>query len=405
MRLDGNFTQNFLYWTQVQVGSPPRNYTVTVDTGSSDFLIPAKGCWMCAGKHSNFYEPAQSRTYKPVPCTISSECTCVNETSTLSLCQYVVAYTGIAEQCVGAFDLVAFLNQQEEVGSEATGLFGMIQRIRFGATVAEAAPSHRLVYGDLNRRVASRQMPFYPDGMWGMAYEALESIGQPTVLDALHAQTGMPDLFSMQLDAVGGLLVLGGTLEPQQDALYHYAPLVRDDFYRVRVLDVQLGGRSLGLSAAYYADTNCIVDSGTPFPTLPTAAWLALRRLAASTCTGPHPLVGVCVDEHGTPLSANHTLFDGQCFTLSSAQIQQYGSLAMVLAGESESGVQSSDKTVTLELASSQYLLPMYYCEVAGQVGLGITVEEDWTIVGALSMRPYETVFDRGNSRVGFRLR
>jgi Eukaryotic aspartyl protease len=39
MPLQGTFAENFLYWTEVQVGNPPRNYTVTVDTGSSDLLV------------------------------------------------------------------------------------------------------------------------------------------------------------------------------------------------------------------------------------------------------------------------------------------------------------------------------------------------------------------------------
>jgi Eukaryotic aspartyl protease len=235
-------------------------------------------------------------------------------------------------------------------------------------------------------------MPFYPDGMWGMAYRALESIGQPTAFEDLHLQANVPDLFSIQLDAVGGLLTLGGKL--RDDSQYAYTPLVKEDFYRVQVADVRLGQHSLGLSPDYYAGTNCIVDSGTPFPTLPAEAYLALRQLALQTCTSAHPLVGVCVDEAGAPLAANQTLFDGQCFSLTPAQVAEFAPLQFVLGGQ-----------VTLSLPASDYLLPMYYCVTPGQVGLGITVEAHWTIVGALSMRPYETVFDRAQSRLGFRLR
>lgn len=46
-RLHGNFTEMFLYWLDIQVGNPPKKFTVAFDTGSSDTLVPRVGCENC----------------------------------------------------------------------------------------------------------------------------------------------------------------------------------------------------------------------------------------------------------------------------------------------------------------------------------------------------------------------
>lgn len=53
----GNYTQLFFWFTTVSVGAQ-MNFTVTVDTGSSDFLIPQLGCSTCFGGDPNQYYDA-----------------------------------------------------------------------------------------------------------------------------------------------------------------------------------------------------------------------------------------------------------------------------------------------------------------------------------------------------------
>jgi Eukaryotic aspartyl protease len=46
----GDFHTIFMYYADVSVGSnPPQHFTATVDTGSSDFLVPQLGCTGCYG--------------------------------------------------------------------------------------------------------------------------------------------------------------------------------------------------------------------------------------------------------------------------------------------------------------------------------------------------------------------
>jgi len=53
--LFGNFSEVYLYWAKVSVGTPPKSFTVAFDTGSSDLLIPSVGCESCVGDPSEWW--------------------------------------------------------------------------------------------------------------------------------------------------------------------------------------------------------------------------------------------------------------------------------------------------------------------------------------------------------------
>ena len=89
-----NYFELYSYFIYVQVGTPSVNFSVILDTGSSDFLIPAYNCVDCAGGlPKNKYNPAHSSTYTPISCTNSSfTCsTCVDE----NLCGFTMPYVGL----------------------------------------------------------------------------------------------------------------------------------------------------------------------------------------------------------------------------------------------------------------------------------------------------------------------
>jgi hypothetical protein len=42
--LSGNVLPLAIFYTTVQIGNPPRTFNVSVDTGSTDMLVPLAGC-------------------------------------------------------------------------------------------------------------------------------------------------------------------------------------------------------------------------------------------------------------------------------------------------------------------------------------------------------------------------
>ena len=84
-----------MYYTNVSVGTPAVQYTVIVDTGSSDFLIPNASCETCAGDPSTFYDVSASATGQIVRCNdVRYKCSLC---SLDGQCIFDTSYVGITE--------------------------------------------------------------------------------------------------------------------------------------------------------------------------------------------------------------------------------------------------------------------------------------------------------------------
>ena len=92
-------------------------------------------------------------------------------------------------------------------------------------------------------------------------------------------------------------------------------------------------------------------------------------------------------------ISPNATLFDQQCYNLTSKDISQFPTISIILQGENQ-------QNLTLIYTPQQYLIHLFYC--SSGVGLAVDQEDDFTILGASVLQRYHTVYDRANSRIGF---
>lgn len=143
--------------------------------------------------------------------------------------------------------------------------------------------------------------------------------------------------------------------------------------------------------------------SGSTDITLPKKAYNAFRdamftsqcHRSGSSGEANSTLVGVCVDGDGHKIQKGHaSIFTGECYDLSSEQIDQYPELHFRLAGG-----------VELILPPSAYVRGGdMYCDDKNQVTLAIDSGADGggTILGDVFMQPFMTIFDRVNKRVGF---
>jgi hypothetical protein len=155
----------FFYYTTIQVGTPARNYTVIVDTGSADLLIPSVDCHTCVGNPKTFYNEKRSSTFEPQSCKDTNlKCTSCRDNGQ---CAYKVSYVGISESAVVVNDVVrvgdatvrAAVGAVYHIDQPQNALANRFNKrfgSRFGSHVAAAAAA-AVADGGL----------VYPEGMWG----------------------------------------------------------------------------------------------------------------------------------------------------------------------------------------------------------------------------------------------
>lgn len=251
----------------------------------------------------------------------------------------------------------------------------------FGATYNVSQPGNRRRRPIIRKR---QNIPAaYPEGMWGLAFSSINALGAPTLLDTLTQHNHMPNVFALCVQPIGGVMNIAGHEPPIWGAGWNYTPISsRNGFWQPEFLDVRINGQSLGFPSHTY-NTPGIIDSGTPFTTLPLGPFVALKSMLRANCSA-NPVVGVC----GVP--ENSTIFDnGNCFAMTAAQRAAYPTLGFLLSG------------LSLTLESSFYLLDSL-CQGPGQFGLGLVSDPNFTVLGANTLLKYATLFDAENMKVGF---
>jgi cathepsin D len=211
------------YYGPVSIGTPPQNFMVVYDTGSSNLWVPSSKCPksnIACQKHSK-YDSSESSTYV------------ANGTS------FAIQY--------GSGSLSGFLSE------DTVQLGGLTVT---GQTFAEALHEPGIAF------VAAKF-----DGILGMAYSSISVDNVTPVWYNLLAQGQVSQpMFSFWLsqnpsDSVGGELVLGGTDPSRYTGDFMYAPLTSDTYWQFDMADIQVGGTSMGFCSSGPCKTIC--DSGT----------------------------------------------------------------------------------------------------------------------------------------------
>lgn len=100
--------------------------------------------------------------------------------------------------------------------------------------------------------------------------------------------------------------------------------MTKPSFWQVQFDGVFVGGFSLGPARIF--NTPGIVDSGTPFLTLPTSSLALFKAHLLANCS-QNPLVGVC------NVPSNATVFEGACVSMTKNQISAWPTISIQLAG------------------------------------------------------------------------
>jgi len=235
--------ENAQYYGEIAIGTPPQSFKVVFDTGSSNLWVPSQKCsWvdLPCDFHAR-YDSSKSKTYQP------------NGT------KFSIQY--------GSGSLSGFLSKDTvQVG----GLTVTDQ------TFAEATSEPGLTF------LVARF-----DGILGLAFDSISvDFVTPVWYNILQQNLVSQPLFGVWLnrnmsDPNGGELTLGGTDASHYTGAINYVPLAGEDYWRFTMADLQVNGKSMGFCGS--AGCPAIADTGTSLLAGPTKMVTQINAMLNAT--------------------------------------------------------------------------------------------------------------------------
>ncbi|KAL9174966.1 hypothetical protein ABFS82_02G085200 [Erythranthe guttata] len=216
------------YYGEISIGSPPQNFTVIFDTGSSNLWVPSAKCYFSIACyfHSRF-KAAKSSTYTKIgkPCSI----------------QY------------GSGSISGYFSQDN---------------VLVGDVVVEDQ-----VFIEATREGSLTFVLAKFDGIFGLGFQEI-SVGDAVPVWYNMVDQGLVDekVFSFWLNRdteaeVGGEIIFGGVDPDHYIGNHTYVPVTEKGYWQFAMGDFLIGNQSTG-----FCEDGCsaIVDSGTSLLTGPT---------------------------------------------------------------------------------------------------------------------------------------
>ncbi|KAK9061581.1 hypothetical protein SSX86_018763 [Deinandra increscens subsp. villosa] len=352
-----------LYYTKVQLGSPPKDYYVQIDTGSDVLWVSCTSCTGCPTSSGlqipmDLYDPSSSSTSSSISCSDrwcskgaqTSDSGCSN-----SLCSYRFQY-GDGSGTAGHY--VSDVMHLDTIGIDSKSLSSSANVV-FGCSTSQI--------GDLTKSDTA------VNGIFGFGQNGLSVISQ------LSSQGIAADAFSHCLigsDRGGGILVIGQIIEPNMV----YTPLVQSQpHYNINLQSISVNGQTLSIDPSTFAISDnqggTIIDSGT------TLAYLVQDAFKPFV-----DAITQSVSQSVQPLLSNKN----QCYIITSSVSEIFPPVSLNFAG-----------------GASMHLRPQDYLVQQNSVGgaevwcIGFQSSEI-TILGDLVLKDKIIVYDLGGQRIGW---
>ncbi|XP_008145377.2 pepsin B [Eptesicus fuscus] len=208
------------YFGEISIGTPPQNFLVLFDTGSSNLWVPSTYCQSQACSNHNRFNPSLSSTFR-------------NNGQT-----YTLSYGSGSLSVVLGYDTVTVQNI-------------VVNNQEFG--LSENEPNNPFYYSDF-------------DGILGMAYPNMAVGNAPTVMQGMLQQGQLTQpIFSFYFSRqptrqYGGELILGGVDNQLYSGQIVWAPVTQELYWQIAIQEFAIGNQATG-----WCSQGCqaIVDTGT----------------------------------------------------------------------------------------------------------------------------------------------
>lgn len=355
-----------LYYTKVQLGTPPKEFYVQIDTGSDVLWVSCNSCNGCPTSTGlqiklELFDPSGSSTASPLSCsdqrcalgaqTSESGCSAQNQ------CGYTFQYgDGSGTSGYYVSDLMYF---DKNVGNPLTS--NSSAPVIFGCSTSQT--------GDLTK--SDRAV----DGIFGFGQQGLSVISQLSSIGVT------PNAFSHCLkggNRGGGILVLGPVVEPN----IVYTPLVPlQPHYNVNLQSISIKGQTLPIDPTVFATSDTqgtIIDSGTTLAYLADEAYDPfVTAITQAVSQFVHPILSK----------------GNQCYVITSSVSEIFPSVNLNFAGGASMILKPEDYLVQQNSISDAAVWCMGFQKNTGQ---GIT------ILGDLVLKDKIVVYDLTGQRIGW---
>jgi saccharopepsin len=214
---------NAQYFAEITLGTPPQEFKVVLDTGSSNLWVPSAGCTSIACFLHAKYDSSSSSTHKPNGST------------------FEIHY--------GSGSMEGFVSRDSLSIGDIT-----IKNQDFAEAMKE--PGLAFAFGKF-------------DGILGLAYDTISVNGiVPPFYNLINQGLLDEPVFSFRLgpsDADPGVAIFGGIDSSLYTGSITYAPVRRKAYWEVELSSIKLGDEEVELE-----NTGAAIDTGTSLIALPT---------------------------------------------------------------------------------------------------------------------------------------
>ena len=417
--------QRRVFTAPIQLGTPPQEFDVVVDTGSVLLWVACAGCGdACDAPSPPYQRPgfAQGASFNTTASSSFRPVLCLSLDCFTEMCAASSAILGAEGNAT--FGTQPFVAAQAAAGEGMKGgNCGYFDLYADGSSSAGTLADDVLALGAVTTPVVFGCETASSGNTWYEQLDGIMGLGlgdQSVVTQLTSGSDAMVDAFALCLGPIGseynydlpgaasrgdvvGALVLGQlALEGAGEVLW--SPMVRSvscwTSYLVTVTSIQVNGTdiskysdltSLEMEGQYAQRCGgTIIDSGSSFMYMPTLAVNALAD-TLSHSLGPKAQVNACPQAALGDGAANST-----CYSLPPQDAANANEYFPVLTISLGGGAQ-------LTVQPANYLFPLGIAW-PGVFVLGVFDSGgEGAVLGAITLGNTLTIFDRASARIGFR--